>query len=78
MTHRHLNPSDELTLAAIDDIISRGKRPDWEELRRAVLARPALWEKIQRVCRAQIADPRAQRYHFWMHYVQAHQEDLAA
>lgn len=78
MTHRHLNPSDELTLAAIDDIISRGKRPDWEALRRAVLAQPALWEKIVRVCRAQSADPRAQRYHFWMHYAEAHHQKLAA
>jgi hypothetical protein len=24
------------------------------------------------VCRAHIANPRAQRHHFWMHYAQEH------
>ena len=71
MIHRHLN-HEGLSLAAIDDIISRGKRNDWEELRLAVLASPGVWERIQKVCRAHIANPRAQRYHFWMHYAQAH------
>ena len=67
MIHRHLN-HQELTLAAIDDLIARGKRR--EALRRAVLANPVFLEKIRQVCRAQVADPRAQRYHFWMHYAQ--------
>ena len=71
MIHRHLN-HQELTLAAIDDVISRGKREDWEELRLAILANPVFLEKIQQVCRHRIADPRAQRYHFWMHYAEAH------
>jgi hypothetical protein len=71
MIHRHLNHQD-LSLAAIDDVICRGKRKDWEELRLAVLASPGFLEKIQQVCRAHIADPRAQRYHFWMHYAEAH------
>jgi len=71
MIHRHLN-HQELSLAAIDDVISRGKRKDWEELRRAVLVKPVFLEKIQQVCRAHISDPRAQRYHFWMHYAQEH------
>jgi hypothetical protein len=71
MIHRHLN-HEELSLAAIDDVISRGKRKDWEDLRLAILDNPALLEKIQQVCRARIADPRAQRHHFWMHYAEEH------
>jgi len=71
MIHRHLN-HQELSLAAIDDVISRGQRKDWEELRLAVLANPALLEKVQQICRARIADPYAQRYHFWMHYAEEH------
>jgi hypothetical protein len=71
MMHRHLN-HQELSLAAIDDAISRGKRKDWEDLRLAVLANPAVLEKIQQVCRAHIADPHAQRYHFWNHYAEEH------
>ena len=39
MIHRHLN-HQELSLAAIDDVISRGKRKDWEDLRLAVLDNP--------------------------------------
>ncbi|MEI7730918.1 MAG: hypothetical protein WCO56_15190 [Verrucomicrobiota bacterium] len=71
MVHRHLN-HQELSLAAIDDVIARGKRKDWEELRLAILAKPAVLEKIQKVCRAHIGDPYAQRYHFWMHYAATH------
>jgi hypothetical protein len=71
MIHRHLN-HQELTLAAIDDVIARGKRRDWEDLRLTVLGNPVLLEKIRQVCRAQISDPRAQRYLFWMHYAEKH------
>jgi hypothetical protein len=69
MEHRHLTHQD-FTLAAIDDVIARGKRRDWAELRRALIADPALCEKILRVCEARIADPYAQRYHFWKHYAE--------
>jgi len=69
MLHRHLN-HQEFTLAAIDDLIARGKRSDWAELRRAALADRALMEKVRRVCLAHIADPYAQRYHFWKHYAE--------
>lgn len=71
MLHRHLNHQN-FTLAAIDDVISRGRRRDWAELRRAVLDDGAVMEKVQRVCHAHISDPYAQRYHFWMHYVHEH------
>lgn len=69
MLHRHLN-HQEFTLAAIDDIIARGKRRDWAALRTALLADPSIREKILRVCAAHVADPYAQRYHFWNHYAQ--------
>ena len=71
MIHRHLN-HQELSLAAIDDLIARGKRKDWEDLRLAVLGNPVFLEKIRQVCRAYVVDPRAQRYHFWMHYAEEH------
>ena len=60
------------TLAAIDDIIARGKRQDWAALRTALLTDPAVQDKVLRVCQAHIADPYAQRYHFWKHYAELH------
>lgn len=71
MQHRHLN-HERLTLAAIDDVIARGRWQDWTDLRRAALGDPAVFEKIRQVCRAYISDPYAQRYHFWMNYAQEH------
>ncbi|UHD16086.1 hypothetical protein [Thiocapsa bogorovii] len=50
MIHRHLNHQG-FTLAAIDDLISRGRWRDWAELRQAVLADRALLDKVERVCR---------------------------
>ncbi len=73
MLHRHLN-HQRYTLAAIDDVISRGSMEDWLEMRRAVLGDRALLEKVERVCRAHIADPYAQRHHFWMNYAKKHLE----
>ena len=71
MLHRHLT-HQQLTLAAIDDIISRGKRSDWEMLRNATREDPALLQKLLRVCGAHTSDPYAQRYHFWLHYAEKH------
>lgn len=71
MLHRHLN-HQRFTLAAIDDVISRGRWQDWADLRLAVLADRTLLEKVERVCHAHTSDPYAQRHHFWMHYVNAH------
>jgi hypothetical protein len=71
MQHRHLIHQD-LTLAAIDDVISRGDWKDWVTLRLAALNDSAILDKVSRVCQAHIADAYAQRYHFWHHYVQAH------
>ena len=71
MLHRHLT-HQQYTLAAIDDVIARGKRKDWAELRRAALADRTVLEKVVRVCQAHTADPYAQRYHFWQHYAERH------
>ena len=71
MLHRHLNHQRH-TLAAIDDVIARGQWSDWADLRQAVLSDPALLDKVESVCRPRIEDPYAQRYHFWMHYADAH------
>ena len=71
MLHRHLH-HQRFTLAAIDDVISRGRWQDWADLRRAALRDESLLDRIERICRHRAADPRAQRYHFWLHYVEAH------
>lgn len=68
MLHRHLN-HERLSLAAIDDVIARGKRADWQELREALLADCSLVESIRQVCLRHVQDPYAQRYHFWLRYV---------
>lgn len=70
MEHRHLN-HQRYTLAAIDDIIQRGKMEDWVKLRNAALADPALMDKIEQVCHPHVpSNPYAQRHHFWMNYIQ--------
>lgn len=71
MLHRHLN-HEEFTLAAIDDVIGRGKRQDWAELRRVALADRAVMEKVLRVATARGEDRYAQRYRFWRRYAQQH------
>lgn len=69
MIHRHLN-HQRFTLAAIDDIISRGRWDDWAELREALLQDPRLFDAVEKVCRPYASDPYAQRYQFWSHYVE--------
>lgn len=71
MLHRHLN-HQSFTLAAIDDVISRGQWQDWAELRLAVLADLSLLDKVEQVCGSYLSDPYAQRHYFWMHYVKKH------
>lgn len=68
MVHRHLNHSG-WTLAAVDDVIARGRLKDWKELRDVVESRPDVRERVIRVCAAYLQDPYAQRYHFWNYYV---------
>jgi hypothetical protein len=69
MLHRHLN-HQQYSLAAIDDVIARGKRQDWADLRKAALRDASVLQKVLRVCRAHVSDPYAQRYHFWKHYAE--------
>ena len=76
MLHRHLT-HQQFALAGIDDIIARGNQQDWIALRWAALGDRTILDKIMRVCRARIADPYAQRYHFWMHYAQEHMGESA-
>jgi len=71
MLHRHLD-HQRFTLAAIDDVIARGRLGDWVELRRAALEDSALLNKVACVCLAHTSDPYAQRHHFWLHYAQEH------
>jgi len=71
MRHRHLN-HESYTLAAIDDVIDRGKRQDWAELRQVALADPMVMAKVLRVCQSQGQDPYAQRYCFWRRYAEQH------
>jgi len=71
MLHRHLN-HQRFTLAAIDNLISRGNWLDWAQLRQAVLADSTLLDKVERVCRPHTSNPYAQRHHFWMNYVKTH------
>jgi len=69
MRHRHLNHNG-YTLAAIDDIIARGKRQDWAGMRDAALADKALMAKVLRIARTRESDRFAQRYHFWRSYAE--------
>ena len=71
MLHRHLNHR-RYTLAALDDVIERGKREDWAQLRSVALQDRGLMEKILRVAMAHAQDPYAQRHHFWRHYAEQH------
>jgi len=71
MLHRHLN-HEEHTLAALDDVIDRGKREDWARLRSVAIEDRAVMEKILRVALAHTHDPYAQRYHFWRRYAEDH------
>jgi len=71
MIHRHLN-HQQYTLAAIDDVIARGKRQDWAELRHALLHERPILEKVLRICLSHADDPYAQRYHFWKLYAERH------
>ena len=77
MRHRHLNHED-YTLAAIDDVIGRGRWGDWADLRRSVHTDTPVLDRVERVCRAHVGDPHAQRHHFWMRYVQARRQHVGA
>lgn len=67
MKHRHLD-TQEFTLAAIDDIISRGGRNDWIELRDAVRADSTIAVKVKKIC-DHYANEESLRYDFWPVYL---------
>lgn len=67
MKHRHLD-TQEFTLAAIDDIISRGGRNDWIELRDAIREDPAIAAKVKKICACH-AEEHGIRYDFWPVYL---------
>ncbi len=71
MLHRYLK-HQAFTLAAIDDVISRGKRQDWAELRYTALKERHVMEKVLRVRNAHIEVTYAQRYQFWRYYAEQH------
>jgi hypothetical protein len=70
MYHRHLN-HDRMTLAAVDDIIVRGKLADWLELRSAVLSDRHLAGRILGMCRQRLErdEHPSQRHYFWRYYL---------
>ncbi len=68
MQHRHLNHS-EWTLAAVDDVIARGRIEDWKALRDAAAGQEGVRTRILRVCAERLVDPTEQRYFFWDYYV---------
>lgn len=74
MLHRHLI-HDELTPAAIDDIIERGSLPDWVRLAKAVRANPHGYtaNTIRHICDQRMRDELAPRQAlaFWRNYVNA-------
>ena len=41
-------------------------------MRRNILANRSLLDVVEQVCRQYVADPYAQRHHFWMNYVRQH------
>jgi hypothetical protein len=59
-------------LAAIDDIIQRGRMDDWKALREAVLSDRSVMDKVERIAQQYVADPYRQRHHFWNNYVKLH------
>jgi hypothetical protein len=70
MLHRHLTHTG-YTIASIDDIIARGKRADWVELRNALDAEPeVLKPKILAACKVYADDPCAQRQRLWRMYAE--------
>jgi hypothetical protein len=72
MLHRHLN-TEEYTLAAVDDVIDRGKPEDWTDLRSAALNDRTIMEKILRVAVAHADDPYSgELYPLWRQFAETH------
>lgn len=67
MKHRHID-TQEYTLEAIDDIISRGKHQDWLELRDALRHDVQLAQDVKDIC-SHYAEEQSIRYDFWPIYL---------
>lgn len=67
MEHRHLN-HQAFSATAIDDIIERGNRVDWAELRDMAASSAEIRRMIVQVCEARAQDLSAQRHYLWRHY----------
>ena len=68
MLHRHLNHST-YTLAAVDDVISRGGTDDWVVMDAAMRSDPEVRGRVASICERHKDDLTAQRYQFWLHLV---------
>lgn len=68
MQHRHLNHSG-FTLAAIDDVITRGGAADWVELHFAAEQDAEVRKRVTAVCDRQKDDVYAHRHQFWRAHV---------
>lgn len=67
MKHRHID-TQEYTLEAIDDIISRGKHRDWLELRDAIRLDSQIARDVKDICE-HYAEEQSIRYDFWPVYL---------
>lgn len=78
MQHRHLN-TREYSLAAIDDIITRGNMCDWIEMRDALQQCPALADDVRKVCThgVQMEEADTMRYAFWLVFLERAPRALA-
>jgi len=69
MQHRHLTHSG-YTLAAIDDIIDRGREEDWNALKQVVAVDRVVARKVLAVASVRAKEPYEQRHGFWRKYVE--------
>jgi hypothetical protein len=70
MKHRGIT-LNTCTLAAIDDVISRGAFDDWLELYRAVSVEPDIREDIISICNNYIDDPSERCHRFWKIFIES-------
>lgn len=67
MIHRHIN-NKEYTLAAIDDVMSRGSLLDWLELRDAIKQDEEVAHRVKQMC-GHYAGTDDIRFLFWIKYL---------
>lgn len=67
MKHRHLD-TQEFTSAAIEDIVLRGKKKDWIELRDAINQDEEIRNELIYLCQEN-KEENSMRYNFWINYI---------